>query len=130
MPPGRIPGRALAVNLARGSRPVLRRNPPGVSHAVAQLVNVKNPGMARSYAGPVARAAPGGPLTWGPGPLPGGRSQVAAPRWPLPGGRSQVAAPRWPLPGGRSGRAGGRGAWRVVIRSQVNEHMCSYSLPG
>jgi len=32
--------------------------------AVAQLVNVKIPGLARSYAGPVARAAPGGPLTW------------------------------------------------------------------
>ena len=53
-----------AVNLARGPRPVLRLNPPAVSHAVLQLVNVKTPGLARSYAGPVARAAPGGPLTW------------------------------------------------------------------
>ena len=61
----------LAVNLARDPRPVSRRNRPAVLKtrsvfpaAVAQLVNVKNPGMARSYAGPVARAAPGGPLTW------------------------------------------------------------------
>jgi len=64
-----------AVNLARGPRPVLRRKPPAVLNprsvfpaacaaAVPQLVNVKTPGLARSYAGPVARAAPGGPLTW------------------------------------------------------------------
>ena len=61
---GRIPGRALAVNLARDPRPVTRGKRAGVSHAVAQLVNVKTLGVARSYAGPVARAAPGGPLTW------------------------------------------------------------------
>ena len=64
-----------AVNLARGPRPVLHLNPPAVLNprsvfpaagaaAVLQLVNVKTPGLARSYAGPVARAAPGGPLTW------------------------------------------------------------------
>lgn len=64
-----------AVNLARDPRPVLRRNPPAVlnarsvfpaafSRCVAQLVNVKTPGLVRSYAGRVARAAPGGPLTW------------------------------------------------------------------
>ena len=64
-----------AVNLARDPRPVLRPNPPAVLNprsvfpaagaaAVQQLLNVKTPGLARSYAGPVARAAPGGPLTW------------------------------------------------------------------
>ena len=68
-----------AVNLARGPRPVSRRNRPAVLKTgsvfsaacaaffvdlVQQLVNVKTPGLARSYAGPVARAAPGGPLTW------------------------------------------------------------------
>ena len=34
------------------------------SRCVAQLVHVKTPGLARGYAGRVARAAPGGPLTW------------------------------------------------------------------
>jgi hypothetical protein len=56
-----------AVNLARGPRPVLPLNPPAVLNAVAQLVNVKTPGLARSYAGPVARAAPGGPVAVVPG---------------------------------------------------------------
>jgi hypothetical protein len=38
--------------------------PAAGAAAVQQLLNVKTPGLARSYAGPVARAAPGGPLTW------------------------------------------------------------------
>lgn len=61
-----------AVNLARGSRPVLRRNPPAVlnarsvfpaafSRCVLQLVHVKNPGLARGYAGRFVRAALYGP---------------------------------------------------------------------
>jgi hypothetical protein len=54
----------LAVNLARDPRPVRRQKRPAVLNAVLQLVNVKSLSLARSYAGPVARAAPGGPLTW------------------------------------------------------------------
>jgi len=56
--------RSQVLNLARDPRPVLRRNPPAVLNAVAQLVNAKSLTLARSYAGPVARAAPGGPLAW------------------------------------------------------------------
>ena len=94
---GLISDHAPAVNLARDPRRVIRRKRTGVLNPVAQLVDVKTLGLARSYAGPIARAAPGGPLTWGPGP--------------------RLVA-------------GGRGAWRAVIRSQVCTYVRSYSLPG
>jgi len=61
---GLILDHAPAVNRARDPRPVIRRKLTGVLNPVAQLLNVKTLGLARSYAGPVARAAPGGPLTW------------------------------------------------------------------
>jgi len=69
--PGRKPGAWSAPRFT--SKPARRTENPqrffrcGRSvfpAAVAQLVNVKNPGLARSYAGPVVVAAPGGPLTW------------------------------------------------------------------
>jgi len=69
--PGRKPGAWSAPVFA--SKPARRTENPQrffgsmrsvFPAAVAQLVNVKTPGLARSYAGRVAWAAPGGPLTW------------------------------------------------------------------
>jgi hypothetical protein len=69
--PGRKPGAWSAPRFT--SKPARRTENPQrffgsmrsvFPAAVAQLVNVKTLSLARSYAGPVVVAAPGGPLTW------------------------------------------------------------------